>query len=100
MNTGMNTVANDEKLNKLFHSESLGDQRPSELYYKMKNLADSVVGGAVPTNVVFNRWVNKLPTNVALSGINIFYSFLIIIIGLYFWPLILSSPIPISSIAD
>ena len=42
---------------------TLGDQRPSELYYKMKNLADSVVGGAVPTNVVFNRWVNKLPTN-------------------------------------
>ncbi|KAH9396308.1 hypothetical protein TYRP_019709 [Tyrophagus putrescentiae] len=28
-----------------------------------ENLADSVVGGAVPTNVVFNRWVNMLPTN-------------------------------------
>ena len=60
---GMNTISDDEKLNRLFHSESLGDQRPSELYYKMKNLADSVVGGAVPTNVVFNRWVNMLPTN-------------------------------------
>lgn len=60
---GMNTISDDEKLNRLFHSESLGDQRPSELYFKMKNLADSVVGGAVPTNVVFNRWVNKLPTN-------------------------------------
>ena len=27
---GMNSVSDDEKLNRLFYSESLGDQRPSE----------------------------------------------------------------------
>lgn len=38
-----------------------GNQKPSELYYKMANLANSIPG--IPKSLVFNRWVNKLPTN-------------------------------------
>ena len=52
----LNTISDDEKIDKLLHSESLGDQKPSELYFRMRNLASSIVGGVVPDNIVFNRW--------------------------------------------
>lgn len=60
----MNTLTDDEKFSQLLSDEELGDQRPSELYHKLNGMASSISTGPVPKNVVFNRWVSKLPTDV------------------------------------
>lgn len=59
----MNTLSDDQKFAQLLSDEELGDRKPSELYHKLFNMASSISTGAVPKNLVFNRWVSKLPTD-------------------------------------
>lgn len=60
----MYTESDDAKITKLLHKESLGDQKPSELYIKMLNLAGSITTTQIPEKLIFNRWMNELPTEL------------------------------------
>lgn len=58
----------ESKLNRIFEELQLGDQKPSQLFREIKNLADDKISD----EVLFSIWVKKLPTECAqnLRGLN------------------------------
>lgn len=60
----MHTASDDAKISQLLTTNTLGDQKPSELYTKMINLAGSISNTTVPEKLVFNRWMQELPTDL------------------------------------
>ena len=58
----------ESKLNRIFDELQLGDQKPSQLFKEIKNLADDKISD----EVLFSIWVKKLPTECEqnLRGLN------------------------------
>lgn len=60
----MHTKSDDARINKFLANLTLGDQKPPELYTKMANIASSISGISVPDKLIFNRWMQELPTEL------------------------------------
>ncbi len=60
----MHTKSDDARINKFLANLTLGDQKLPELYTKMANIASSISGISVPDKLIFNRWMQELPTEL------------------------------------
>lgn len=55
----------EEKINTLLYNMEIGDQKPSEFYRKMVSLAANC--SSIPSKLIFNLWVKRLPKIVECS---------------------------------